>query len=92
MHKFQAVIPAKAGIQCLFDKLNVLDAGRRSRSCGDQVRHDVRTLDSQVKNLNDYLTSVNHFRVLKKEDVLFSPERLFDAIPPRKRMSQGLPK
>jgi len=53
MHKFQAVIPAKAGIQCLFDKLNVLDAGRRSRTCGDQVRHDVRTLDSQAFN-NSY--------------------------------------
>jgi hypothetical protein len=27
MYKLQAVIPAKAGIQRLFDKLNVLDAG-----------------------------------------------------------------
>jgi len=27
MHKFPTVIPAKAGIQFLFDKLNILDAG-----------------------------------------------------------------
>jgi len=94
MHKFQVVIPAKlvpdpdpgAGIQCLFDKLNV------PRTCGDQVRHDVRTLDSQVKKFNDYLMSVNYFRVLKKEDILFSPDRLFDTIPPRKSISQDLPK
>ena len=58
MQKFFDVIPVKlvpdsdpgAELQFYFNRLRILDAGRRSRS-GDQVRHDERTLDSQAINL-----------------------------------------